>query len=166
MFNPGFFGKNPPRWFLGQVALGQTVNKEDANGWGDRVKVRITGYDPAEGSLCADDDLRWAIIARPSTHGSLNKTTVAITGGEWVFGIFLDDENPPKRPMILGVLGRNDPSYEITGKEVESKKSSEFKRTLNWYKTVTPQVYHVLSKGSSSSKPTLPTKKEFGIKEK
>lgn len=129
MFKPGFFGKNPPRWFIGQIPLDQTENKTNVEGWADRVKVRIMGYHPWEGPILEDKDLPWAIILRPSTHGSLNKMSTGIVGGEWVVGIFLDDDY--EKPMIIGVLGRSDPSYTITGSQVKSNKSSEFKKTLN-----------------------------------
>ena len=47
--NKGFFGKSPKFW-IGQVPPFQTTNKTDPNRWGDRVKVRIMGYHPSEGS--------------------------------------------------------------------------------------------------------------------
>ena len=144
MFNPGFFGKTPPKWFLGQVPLGQTANKEDPNGWGDRVKVRIVGYHPAEGSKLADKDLDWAIILRTTSNGTLNRMSTGITGGEWVIGIFINTDLQKPLPLILGVLGRTDPKYEFTSSEAEKKKSSEFKKTLNWYGNVTTQMYHTL----------------------
>jgi hypothetical protein len=145
MFNPGFFGKSPPKWFIGQVPLGQTVNKDDPNGWGDRVKVRIVGYHPAEGNKLADKDLDWALILRTTSHGSLNRMSTGITGGEWVIGIFINADLQKPLPLILGVLGRSDPKYEITSSEAEAKQSSEFKKTLNWYGSVAPQLHHSLS---------------------
>lgn len=163
MFNPGFFGKSPPRWFIGQIPLGQTVNYDDGNGWGDRVKVRIVGYHPSEGSKLEDKDLGWAVILRSTSHGSLNRMSTAISGGEWVIGVFMNNSIEKPLPLILGVLGRSDPSYQITGSEVESRKSSEFKRTLNWYSNITPQVYHVESKDSPSKTPAIPSKEEFQI---
>ena len=43
-----FFGKEgTAKWWIGQVPLGQDVNKKNASGWGDRVQVRILGSDPA-----------------------------------------------------------------------------------------------------------------------
>lgn len=165
MFKPGFFGKSPPRWFIGQVALDQTANKTSPEGWGDRVKVRIMGYHPSEGTLLQDKDLPWAIILRPSTHGSLNRSSTGIGGGEWVVGIFLDDDY--EKPMIIGVLGRNDPSYNIGGSEVKTKQSTEFKKTLNWYGYNTPQSYHLKTSESpsksGSKSPVVPTLQDFGI---
>lgn len=142
MFNPGFFGKSPPKWFLGQVPLGQTVNKDASNRWGDRVKVRIVGYHPAEGSKLADKDLDWAIILKTTSHGTLNRMSTGITGGEWVIGIFINTDLQKPLPLILGVLSRSDPTYEITFSEAEAKQSSEFKKTLNWYGTIQPELFH------------------------
>jgi hypothetical protein len=146
MFKPGFFGKNPPRWFIGQVPLDQTENKTNVEGWADRVKVRIMGYHPFEGSILEDKDLPWAIMLRPSTHGSLNKMSTGIVGGEWVVGIFLDDDY--EKPMIIGVLGRTDPSYTITGSQIKNNKSSEFKRTPSF---IPPPKYQLLSKSTRSN---------------
>jgi hypothetical protein len=143
-FDPGFFGKTPPRWFLGQVPLGQTLNMDDPNGWGDRVKVRIVGHHPAEGGKLEDKDLDWAVILRPTSHGSLNRMSTGISGGEWVIGIFVNVDLQKPLPVILGVLGRSDPKYEVTFSEAEKKKSSEFKKTLNFYKTVTAEMHRTL----------------------
>ena len=92
MFKPGFFGINPQRWFIGQVPLNQVENKVSKVKWGDRVKVRIMGYHPKDGDILKDDDLPWAIVLKPTSQGSLNRGSTAIVGGEWVIGIFLDDD--------------------------------------------------------------------------
>ena len=150
MFKPGFFGKNPPRWFIGQVPLDQTENKTNVEGWADRVKVRIMGYHPFEGSILEDKDLPWAIVLRHTSHGSLNKMSTGIVGGEWVVGIFLDDDY--EKPMIIGVLGRTDPSYTITGSQVKNNKSSEYKTTLNSAQgPIKPTQYQVLTKSNRSN---------------
>jgi hypothetical protein len=142
MFDPSFFGKSPPNWFIGQVPLGQTINREDPNQWGDRVKIRIVGNHAAEGNKIKDEDLPWAIILRSTSHGALNRMSTGITGGEWVIGIFINKSYVKPIPLILGVLGRSDPTYNMTFSEAEKKKSSEFKKTLNWYNDIQPQLYH------------------------
>lgn len=164
MFNPGFFGKTPPRWFIGQVPLDQTANKTDPLGWGDRVKVRIVGYHPKEGSTLKDDDLPWAVILRPTSHGALNRMSTGVSGGEWVIGVFLDATIEKPIPLILGVLGRTDETYDIGGSEVKSQLSSQFLKTLNWYGSITPSKYMVRSTDSASKKPTIPSAKDFGLK--
>lgn len=154
MFNPGFFGKTPPKWFIGQVAFdGALENIENPDGYpGDRVKVRIVGYHPAEGSKLSDPDIDWAVVMRSTSHGSLNRMSIGLTGGEWVIGVFINDSLEKPFPLIIGVLGRSDPSYEMTYSQAEEKKSSEFKKTLNWYKSIQPQLYHKSSSKTPGEK--------------
>ena len=125
-FNPGFFGKKPLKWWIGQVPLGQTENKTHPDKWGDRVQVRIYGHDPKDGALLADEDLDWAIVLKPTSQGSLNKGSTAIGGGEMVMGFFMND-TPPRVPVIVGVIGRTDTSYEINYTQQQSQNSTEFK---------------------------------------
>lgn len=127
MFNAGFFGKNPPKWWVGQVPLGQTTNKLDPRKWGDRVQVRISGYHPKEGSVLPNKDLPWAIILKPTSQGNLNKGSTAICGGEWVIGVFLDDKC--EHPAIVGVLGRSDYSYTVGVGDQESQQSTNYENT-------------------------------------
>lgn len=154
MFSPGFFGKNPPKWWIGQVPLGQIDNRTELIMWGDRVKVRITGYHPKEGSVLPDDDLPWAIIMKPSSQGTLNRGSTAIVGGEWVIGIFLDDDC--ERPMILGVIGRSNPKFEVTLQDQKANKSTEFKSTLGYFGSIVAQPYQVESGPGKSDKPFIP----------
>ena len=81
--NNEFFGKEGvAKWWIGQVPLGQDVNKKNASGWGDRVQVRILGSDPASGTQLHDRDLRWAMVLRPGSHGTLNRGSTGIIGGK------------------------------------------------------------------------------------
>ena len=76
-----FFGKEgTAKWWIGQVPLGQDVNKKNASGWGDRVQVRILGSDPASGTQLHDRDLRWAMVLRPGSQGTLNRGSTGIIG--------------------------------------------------------------------------------------
>ena len=159
MFKPGFFGKNPPRWWIGQVPLGQTDNKTESIKWGDRVQVRIVGYHPMEGNILPDEDLPWAIILKPSSQGTLNKGSTAIIGGEWVVGIFLDDDC--ERPLIIGVIGRSNPGYECTLSDQQSEKSTEFKTTLSYSGSILAQPYHLASGQKPSDKPLVPPENLF-----
>ena len=86
MEQPGF----STRFFIGQVPLNQLenrVNKEKR--WGDRVQVRIIGVDPAEGELTHNNDLRTAMVIRPTSQGTFNRGSSGITGGEIVIGMFV-----------------------------------------------------------------------------
>lgn len=135
-----FFGKEgTAKWWIGQVPLGQDVNKKNASGWGDRVQVRILGSDPASGTQLHDRDLRWAMVLRPGSQGTLNRGSTGIIGGEWVIGIFLDDDK--ESCMILGVLGRTDPKYYVTYEEEVVSGSTEFKPTKLYWGSMQPTVY-------------------------
>lgn len=163
MFDPSFLGKSPLTWFIGQVPLNQTKNRISPDGWGDRVQVRIVGHNPAEGNQIPDDKLDWAVILRSTSHGSLNRMSTGITGGEWVIGVFANTGVTKKLPIIIGVLGRSDPTYQITSSEAEKKKSAEFKKTLNWYADIQPELYHTLNakepgKPASQTRPSLSSK--------
>lgn len=148
MFKPGFFGKNPPRFWIGQVPLGQLSNKTDAQKWGDRVKVRIVGYHPKESTIMKDDDLPWAIVLRPTSHGTLNRSSTALVGGEWVMGLFLDDDY--EKPYIIGVFGRTDPTYEISASDQVNQGGTEFKTTLNYFDPINPSPANLFGSGDTT----------------
>ena len=103
----GFGGK----WFLGQVP--PESNQHYGVDWddqhGDRVKVRIPGMHPMASNDDAyellDEDLPWAIVAKPTTHGNRNNQSSGIWGGEWVIGFFMDEDC--QIPVITQVLGMN-----------------------------------------------------------
>ena len=105
------------KWFIGQVPPNQnqyskTATWNDAHG--DRVKVRIPSMHPMSGkdsTLLKDDDLPWAIVAQPTSHGSRNLSSTGIWGGEWVLGFFMDEEC--QIPVITQVLANNLTQYEI-----------------------------------------------------
>jgi len=166
-FSPEFFGKGPTRWVIGQVVF-DVENKVNEDRWGDRVRVRLIGYDSPEGSKLADDDLRRGIVLKPTSQGSLNRGSTALVGGEWVIGFLVNDGSNKKTVMIVGVLGKSDPSYEMTQPETLARKSSEFKTTLNYFGTVLPTDYQTLGgdTGQASSKaPTVPSVSDFKIKQ-
>lgn len=111
--NTGYdFSNN--KWFLGQVPPNQNQHLKKSE-WkdmhGDRVKVRIPGMHPVSSSEDArevlDDELPWAIVAKPTTHGNYNHQSSGVWGGEWVIGFFLDEDC--QVPVITHVLGQNYP---------------------------------------------------------
>ena len=156
----GFFGKSPKFW-IGQVPPFQTTNKTDPNRWGDRVKVRIMGYHPSEGTKLPDSQLPWAQILRPTSHGSLNRVSTGIVGGEFVFGFFLDDECT--EPAILGVLARTGADIDKYVNEATQEQSTAFKRVDPFHGSMQPSSYQLAGgEGSSSQQPVqLPTQDFF-----
>ena len=109
--NTGYdFGSN--KWFLGQVPpeSNQHYGVEWDYAHGDRVKVRIPGMHPMGSNddayeLC-NENLPWAIVAKPTTHGNRNNQSSGIWGGEWVIGFFMDEDC--QIPVITQVLGMSE----------------------------------------------------------
>ena len=112
----GFFlGQIPPNW----NQFVRTLSWEDAHN--NRVKVRIPGKHSKGNEIC-DKDLPWAIVEQSTSSGNLNGSSVALWGGEWVTGYFLDKDE--QIPVITGVLGVN---IDAKGKINKSACSTEFK---------------------------------------
>lgn len=100
------------KWFLGQVPPAQNQHVKSpvwTDTHGDRVKVRIPGMHPMsspdEEKEVTDQELPWAIVAKPTTHGNRNAQSTGIWGGEWVIGFFMDEDC--QIPVITQVLGNN-----------------------------------------------------------
>tara|TARA_S200002703_G_scaffold138921_2_gene129381 strand:+ start:7790 stop:8572 length:783 start_codon:yes stop_codon:yes gene_type:complete len=100
------------KWFLGQVPPAQNQHVKSpvwTDTHGDRVKVRIPGMHPMsspdEENEVNDQELPWAIVAKPTTHGNRNAQQTGIWGGEWVIGFFMDEDC--QIPVITQVLGNN-----------------------------------------------------------
>jgi len=124
MSNVGFFGKDGLKPFIGQIPLGQTVNRTDPNGWSDRYQVRIQGYDSAEGNKLSNKNLRWAIAVKPTSQGNGNKGSVGFSGGETVFGLWDPDS---QFTLILGSLARSNPTVQAGAADQQAAGSLGFK---------------------------------------
>ena len=142
--NTGYgFGGKP---FLGQVPPESNqhyegVERDDAHG--DRVKVRIPGMHPMASSDDAyellNEDLPWAIVARPTTHGNRNYQSSGIWGGEWVTGFFMDEDC--QIPVITQVLSNHDP-----GKIKKSTNGTTLGQSVSRYTLGNPPFNaHILS---------------------
>ena len=150
------------KWFIGQVPPNQnqhlkTTTWNDAHG--DRVKVRIPSMHPMSGSdavLLSDDDLPWAIVAKPTTHGNRNNQSTGIWGGEWVIGFFMDEEC--QIPLITQVLGNNLTEYEIKESINGTTQGKRVDRFNGRLKTGPHQTKGVTS---FTTGPAQPTKVEF-----
>jgi hypothetical protein len=120
MSNIGFVGKEGFNWWLGQIPSVNTSDKDsgdnswalqaDGNGWGDRYKVRILGYHPAEESELSDNDLPYALAMLPSTSGTGGGNfaqSTRLRPGDTVIGFFMDGASA-QIPVIMGALTRTD----------------------------------------------------------
>jgi len=111
-----FIGRDGFRWWIGQIPPLSTMGKQTTgSGWGNRYKVRIMGYHPANTVELKDEDLPWAICMLPTTSGTGGAeltTSIKLTQGDTVFGFFLDGDDA-QIPVIMGCLGHT--KYKVSG---------------------------------------------------
>ena len=111
-----FIGRDGFRWWIGQIPPLSTMGKQTSgSGWGNRYKVRIMGYHPANSTELKDEDLPWAICMLPTTSGTGGanlSTSVKLTQGDTVFGFFLDGDDA-QIPVIMGAIGHT--NYKVSG---------------------------------------------------
>ena len=142
------------KWFLAQVATDQNETVKEGK-WedthGDRVKIRIPGKHPKTNDNLSDDDLPWAIVAKPTTHGNKNYVSSGIWGGEWVIGFFMDEGE--QQPVITHVLGNNETEYE-------TNKTDMLKR-VNRYNSGMKPGNHQITTGDKPSGQTEINKEDF-----
>lgn len=119
LLSKNFIGRDGFIWWIGQVPDAKfwkgnlpTLPQDDPSslpGFKYRVKVRILGYHTADLNSLSDEDLPWALVMLPTTAGSgsgANAITPRFSGGEFVFGFFLDGDNG-QQPVIIGTLGNS-----------------------------------------------------------
>jgi hypothetical protein len=155
MANLAFVGKEY-KWFVGQVPPNQLANKKEQGAWGDRVKVRIQGYHP-QGPEVTDENLPWAIIAKPTSQGSYNYGSTGLAGGEWVTGYFLDEAC--QIPVITHVLGSSQIGNKIGLSKAQEAKTTNFKNVTR-YNYGIAAADHQQKGGSKPTAPAKPTKEE------
>jgi len=136
------------KWFLAQVATGQNETVKEST-WndthGDRVKIRIPGKHPRCASQgLPDDNLPWAIVAKPTSHGNKNKVHSGIWGGEWVIGFFMDEGE--QQPVITHVLGNNQTEYDAN--------DTDCLKRVNRYNSGMKPGEHQITTGDKPSKQT------------
>ena len=151
--NLGTIGNNY-KWFLAQVATDQNETVKEGkweDTYGDRVKIRIPGKHPKSNDNLSDNDLPWAIVAKPTTHGNKNYISSGIWGGEWVIGFFMDEGE--QQPVITHVLGNNETEYE-------TNKSNCLKR-VNRYNSGMKPGNHQLTVGDKPSEQTEINNEDF-----
>jgi len=116
LLKKNFVGRDGFFWWLGQVVDSKKWKDNspglpagDLPGMKRRVKVRIMGYHTAQVEELTDDDLPWAYCMMPVTAGGNQggmSQSVNFSGGEWVFGFFLDGEDG-QQPVVMGVLDKS-----------------------------------------------------------
>ena len=180
LLSKNFIGRDGFIWWIGQVPdakfwKGNIPNlpqnkPSDLPGFKYRVKVRILGYHTSDLTKLPDEDLPWALVMLPTTAGSGsggNSVTPRFSGGEFVFGFFLDGDNG-QQPVIIGMLGNSTqtllskslPSvgfkpysgYSSTGKSIPShglRTSKEIE------KSSTPNAATSVSTGSKGGAPPV-----------
>ena len=142
------------KWFLAQVATSQNETVKEGT-WddthGDRVKIRIPGKHPKTNDTLSDDDLPWAIVAKPTLHGNRNYVSSGIWGGEWVIGFFMDEGE--QQPVITHVLGNNETKY--------GDNKSNCLKTVNRYNSGMKPGNHQITVGDKPSEQTEINKEDF-----
>ena len=112
-------GKDGFSWWLGQVCEAETWADnypcmpvdylDDLPGFKRRVKVSILGWHTTSKDDLKNHELPWAYCLLPVTAGGGgggSSESLNLTGGEWVFGFFLDGEDG-QQPIIIGVLDKS-----------------------------------------------------------
>lgn len=144
--------------FLAQVAPGQNQYLKNAK-WeeahGDRVRIRIPGKHPFDNQI-VDEDLPWAIVAKPTTQGNRNGGSLGIWGGEWVLACYLDESE--QVPIITHVLGNNLSDYDINESE---NGTTAFKRVNRYNNGLLPAAHQVIGDSTKPPGPAQPSKEEF-----
>ena len=145
------------KWFLAQVATDQNETVKEGkweDTYGDRVKIRIPGKHPKSNDNLSDNDLPWAIVAKPTTHGNKNYISSGIWGGEWVIGFFMDEGE--QQPVITHVLGNNLVDFEIT----KSKDGSTSFARVNRFNSGMFANINQVAAGAKPEKPETSVTKE------
>jgi hypothetical protein len=157
--NKGWVGDG--NHFIGQVAPNQMENEVADNGHGFRVRVRILGVHSLDAEI-RNEDLPLAIVKMPTTHGSLNRLSCGLIGGEIVTGYFLDSKR--QIPVIDGVLGRSITKDEITAQQALSAGTTYGQRLKIDSQTGMTAGPHQTVGGASPNSPATPTREEMGAK--
>jgi len=143
----------PDGFFLGQVPPNWTEYLQNGT-WSDahnnRVKVRIPGKH-SKGPEILDKDLPWAIVSQSTSAGNRNGASTGLSGGEWVIGFYLDEDE--QLPVIMQVLGKN----EVSGIKIKASENgtTQFRDTSRFSSFIAPAT--MLSGGPKPKAPAVPS---------
>ena len=134
-FSSNFFGKDPFKWWIGQVTDPKKANwttalhtYETESGeevYSHRARVRIVGYHDPEPDL-PDKDLPLAHVLLPanvSVTGGQGESMM-LQGGETVLGFFADGEDG-QQPVVFGTLFKQ-VSDQLSSNQFYSTGQTEF----------------------------------------
>ena len=145
----GFFlGQIPPNW----NEYVRTLSWEDAHN--NRVKVRIPGKH-SKGPEILDKDLPWAIVSQSTSTGNRNGASSGLSGGEWVIGFYLDEDE--QLPVIMQVLGKN----EVSGAKIKASENgtTQFRDVSRFAGFTAPST--MLKGGPKPKAPAVPSNEDF-----
>jgi hypothetical protein len=143
LLKSNFIGKDGFVWWIGQVApasvwrnekskpdAGENKKGAGSPSWAYRCKVRIIGYHTFDGGVLPDDELPWAHVSVGAETGSAQGSvgqTMRLTGGETVFGFFIDGDDA-QQPVVVGCLHRNESVQNLVDESfLQQEKSSQFR---------------------------------------
>lgn len=147
----------PDGFFLGQVPPNWTEYLQNGT-WSDahnnRVKVRIPGKH-SKGPEILDKDLPWAIVSQSTSTGNRNGASSGLSGGEWVIGFYLDEDE--QLPVIMQVLGKN----EVSGAKIKASENgtTQFRDVSRFASFTAPST--MLKGGPKPKTPAVPDKEDF-----
>tara|TARA_B000000557_G_scaffold135556_1_gene110003 strand:+ start:6167 stop:8731 length:2565 start_codon:yes stop_codon:yes gene_type:complete len=160
LIQSNFLGRDGFKWWVGQVApedaQGSQINGE---GWGNRVKVRILGYHPADDVELPNKDLPWAhvLISPESGSGRAGRSKpIKISPGDTVLGFFLDGD-VAQQPVILGVFTSSGPAAE---ESKDKQYSQPFVPFTGYTSKVKPNDNIAQSEASGQNKEGSPTNRQ------
>ena len=123
----------------------------------NRVKVRIPGKQ-SQGPEVLDQDLPWAIVLNQPLPEMRNGTSTGLSGGEWVIGFYLDENE--QLPVIMQVLGKN----EVSGAKIKASENgtTQFKDVSRYNSGLVAQA-HQITGGPRKNRngPAVPSKEDF-----
>ena len=150
----------PKSFFIGQVPPNWTEYLQNGT-WSDahnnRVKVRIPGKQ-SQGPEVLDQDLPWAIVAQSTSAGNRNGTSTGLSGGEWVIGFYLDENE--QLPVIMQVLGKN----EVSGAKIKASENgtTQFRDVSRFNSSLVAQAHQITGgPGRNPNGPAVPSKEDF-----
>jgi len=150
----------PKSFFIGQVPPNWTEYLQNGT-WDDahnnRVKVRIPGKQ-SQGPEILDKDLPWAIVAQSTSAGNASGTSTGLSGGEWVIGFYLDENE--QLPVIMQVLGKN----EVSGAKIKASENgtTQFRDVSRFNSSLVAQAHQITGgPGRNPNGPAVPSKEDF-----